>query len=90
MDSVSNGLITLAGYPEIGMLGKLESDVTRNSIGWQKIANWKTSLTDVKGLYNFDAALEATGDIAIPVSGIFFVSVALPVANADTGKLLYL
>eukprot|EP00794_Sanderia_malayensis_P015994 gene15994-17605_t len=73
------------GYPEIGFLGKLESDVSRTSTGWQKISNWKTSITDVKGLYNFDASLAASGDISIPVTGLFFVSVSLPVSNADIG-----
>ena len=78
--------LSFSGFPEIGFLGKLPSDVVYTSPGWKKIAGWVTTLTDVKGLYNFDSDKVANGDIEINVSGLFFISASLPVTMADIGK----
>lgn len=43
-------------------------------------------MTGVKGLYNFETEYSSDGSINITVSGLFFVSVSIPVTNADVGK----
>ena len=74
------------GYPELGFLAKLPSDIAQSSSGWNKVSGWVTSLLGVKGLYNFETDYSSNGDINIAVSGLFFVSVSIPVSNADIGK----
>ena len=77
------------GYPELGFLAKLPSDISQTSSGWKKISGWVTTLTGVKGLYNFEADYSSNGNINITVSGLFFASVSIPVSNADVGKFFF-
>lgn len=80
-------VILMLGYPEIGFLAKLQSDIVQSSSGWKKISGWATTLTGVKGLYNFETDYSSNGDINITVSGLFFASVSIPVNNADVGEM---